>query len=197
LTQESDVCLSSDAQEIVLKDASRIDIWRLNDAAEDQGKIQQWLRRSIIEGYGMLSMHSRRLRFGSPPHRLAPWQLSHLSNPDMAQGAIWLATQRRGNKLHGVGLARCMRLDKQPDAVEIALTVLDRYQNKGVGRAFLAIMAQHAKQANLRRLVAYVLWENKPMLHLLAEAGASPPHDEAGLLRVDVPLVAGRLSGGR
>ncbi len=170
-----------------LKDGTPVSVLRLSGLdAERDGR---WLRERINEGYEKLSARSRRLRFVSPPHHLAPWQLDHLSDLDPERSSIWVARDDGPPQPVGVGLARCMRMAELEDTAEVALTVLDDYQGRGMGRIFLDLMIRHAREHGMKLLLGYVLPENGPMLHLFERAGAGEPVDEGGLLRVELPLL--------
>ena len=171
---------------LLLKDGTPVSVLRLS--GQDAERSRLWLRERINEGYEKLSSRSRRLRFVSPPHHLAPWQLDHLSDLDPERSSIWVARDDGPLQPVGVGLARCMRMAELQDTAEVALTVLDDYQDKGMGRIFLDLMMGYGRKHGLRLLLGYVLPENAPMLHLFARAGAREPIDEGGLLRVELPL---------
>ncbi len=149
---------------------------------------QAWLRQRIADEYQHLSPRSRRLRFISPPHHLAPWQLDYLSDLDPARSAIWVARDDSGPQPVGAGLARYMRIPGEPGVAEVALTVLDGYQNRGLGHIFLDLMAAHAGAHGLKLLRGYVLPENRIMLHLFEAFGARPPVPEDGLLRLELEV---------
>jgi len=171
---------------IRLQDGTPVVIQRLTP--DDPAHDRLWLRRQIENGYDRLSSRSRCLRFVSPPDHLAPWQLEYLTDLDPARGAIWVAADDHSDEPLGIGLARCMRLTGARDEAEIALTVVDAYQNKGLGRLFLETMVDYARGCGLRRLCGYVVPGNGPMLHLFRAFGADPPQAEDGLLRVVLPL---------
>ena len=54
---------------------------------------------------------------------------------------------------------------------EVAFTVVDKYQGRGVGAALLRHLAMIARQAGLRELVAYVLPDNRAMLKVFEKSG--------------------------
>lgn len=170
-----------------LKDGTPVSVLEL--APDDPNGSREWLRRQIEEGYEKLSPESRRLRFVSPPYHLPPWQLDYLSDLDPSHGAIWVASDERFAEPVGMGLARCMRVEDDPSVAEVAFTVLDEYQNKGLGRMFMQVVIDHARSNGMRHLRGYVLAENGPMLHLFESFGATQPVEEGGLLRVDLPVV--------
>jgi len=169
-----------------LKDGLPLSVWRLSP--DDPQLDRAWLRQRIAEGYEQLSPRSRRLRFISPPFHLAPWQLEYLSDLDPAHGAIWVARDDRPSQPTGAGLARCMRIAGEPGVAEVAVTVLDAYQNRGLGRIFLKLMTAQAAADGLKLLRGYVLPENRIMLHLFAVLGARAPVLEEGLLRVELEV---------
>lgn len=179
-------------QPVLLKDGTRLTLALLAaDQAMDQ---HEALRRRIAEGYERLSPRSRRLRFISPPDHLASWQLDYLSDLDPCRGRIWIARKDGDPEPEGVGLARCMRVSGQEGVCEVALTVIDVYQNRGLGRIFLRHMLVYARDSGIALLRGYTLAENTPMLHLFESFDADRPVDENGLLRVDLPVP--RCAGG-
>ncbi len=54
---------------------------------------------------------------------------------------------------------------------EVAFTVVDKYQGRGLGAALLRHLAMIARQAGLRELVAYVLPDNRAMLKVFEKSG--------------------------
>jgi len=81
-----------------------------------------------------------------------------------------------------------MLIPGEKSVCEIALTVLDKYQNRGLGRIFLNHMLIFARNCGIHLLRGYTLAENAPMLHLFDVLGADKPVEEDGLLRVDLPV---------
>ena len=59
----------------------------------------------------------------------------------------------------------------EPGQAEVAFTVVDKYQGRGVGAALLRHLAMIARQAGLRELVAYVLPDNRAMLKVFEKSG--------------------------
>jgi RimJ/RimL family protein N-acetyltransferase len=172
---------------LYLKDGTPVSVFRLSGVDAERNRL--WLRERINEEYEKLSSRSRRLRFVSPPHHLAPWQLDHLSDLDPKHSSIWVARDDGPPQSVGAGLARCMRMAESRDTAEVAFTVLDDYQGRGLGRIFLDLVMRYGRANGLKLLLGYVLPENGPMLHLFRRAGARQPVDEGGLLRVELPLV--------
>ena len=59
----------------------------------------------------------------------------------------------------------------EPGQAEVAFTVVDKYQGRGVGAALLRHVAMIARRAGLRELVAYVLPDNRAMLKVFEKSG--------------------------
>ena len=59
----------------------------------------------------------------------------------------------------------------EPGQAEVAFTVVDKYQGRGLGAALLRNLVAIARQAGLRELVAYVLPDNRAMLKVFEKSG--------------------------
>ena len=64
--------------------------------------------------------------------------------------------------------ARYVRLPNREQA-EIALTVHDEFQGRGIGRHLMRLLIEDGRDAGLRTFVANVLATNEPMLRLIRE----------------------------
>jgi len=77
----------------------------------------------------------------------------------------------------------------EPGQAEVAFTVVDKYQGRGVGAALLRHLAVIARQAGLRELVAYVLPDNRAMLKVFEKSGLKyTAKREAGSVYVKLGL---------
>jgi len=85
----------------------------------------------LADGFARLSTRSRRLRFLSPKKELSSAELGYFTDVDHhdheALGALDHADGR------GVGIARYIRDAVDPQAAEIAVTVIDDWQGRGLG----------------------------------------------------------------
>jgi len=145
-------------------------------------------RDRLAEGFELLSAESRRLRFFNPPEHLSPRLLDYLTELDydrhFALAAI--AVDEPGEP--GVGVARWIRPAGDPTKAEAAVTVLDRYQGRGIGTLLLMELAGRAVELGVRTFVGRVLWENEALLDGLRAFGARIEADEPGVARVEVDL---------
>jgi catechol 2,3-dioxygenase-like lactoylglutathione lyase family enzyme/GNAT superfamily N-acetyltransferase len=124
----------------------------------------------------------------SPIPRLSQAQLRYLTEVDHHdhEALIALAADEPGEP--GLGVARYIRLPRRPGSAEAAVTVIDEYQGRGLGTLLLLLLARAAITRGIRRFVAYVLEENRPMREILEGLGAEVHHDSPGLLRMEVDL---------
>ncbi|MGH8974190.1 MAG: GNAT family N-acetyltransferase [Acidimicrobiia bacterium] len=141
-----------------------------------------------------LSPLSRYRRFLSPLPRLNPALLAYLTDVDHRLHAAWVAVVAEEAGPAAVGVARAIRLD-DPRGAEVAITVIDHYQRRGIGRLLLATLVLEAVEQGVIRFVGLVLADNDPMRAVLRRAGARLYPEEVGTLRfeMDVPAAAGDL----
>jgi len=77
----------------------------------------------------------------------------------------------------------------EPGQAEIAFTVVDKYQGRGLGAALLRHLTVIARQTGLRELVAYVLPDNRAMLKVFEKSGLKyTAKREAGSIYVTLGL---------
>jgi len=144
----------------------------------------------LAEGFTRLGGESRRLRFltGKPALSLA--ELHYLTDVDHhdheALGALQLSDGR------GVGVARYVRLAGDPDAAEVAVTVVDDWQDRGLGTELLRQLADRARQEGVLRFRALVAADNAAVVGLLHDAGARvrTVHEEGGAVEYEIDLLS-------
>jgi RimJ/RimL family protein N-acetyltransferase len=145
-------------------------------------------RDALARGYAALSEEARRTRFFSAPPELSDADLDYLTNLDYHDHFAWAAFALDESDTPGIGVARYVRDRERDDEAEAAVTVLDRYQGRGLGTLLLLLLAERARENGINTLVSYVLWENRALIEGLAAAGARIEPAEAGVARVEVDL---------
>ncbi|HXJ25787.1 MAG TPA: GNAT family N-acetyltransferase [Streptosporangiaceae bacterium] len=141
----------------------------------------------LADGFARLSARSRQLRFLGPKKQLTPAELRYLTEIDHhdheALGAVDPASGL------GVGVARYVRSFEDAQAAEIAVTVVDEWQRRGLGTELLAQLAQRARAEGIRRFTALVGADNVAMTALVRTTGAALVRREAATLVYEIPLL--------
>src|SRR5688500_15299766 len=145
-------------------------------------------RRHLARGLARMSAESRYRRFLTPMPRFTPWQLRYLTEVDQRDHLAWAVFVRETGGWAGVAVGRCVRLAEDPSAAEFALTVVDDYQGRGLGRLLLGTLAMVAAPVGVERFVAEVLATNAPMTGLLERAGAIVRPIGGGVVGAELPV---------
>ena len=139
----------------------------------------------LQRGLSMLSPESRYRRFFSAVDHLSQRQLRYFTEVDFVDHYAWIAEIPGGD---GLGVARWIRIKDEPEVAEGAVTVIDPYHNRGIGKALLWLGTRSAIEAGIRAIRVNVLSENDPVLTWLSEEGAGAGRWSSGVLEVDIPL---------
>lgn len=120
-------------------------------------------RELVARFFAGLSAESRRRRFLTPMPRLPEATLRRLVDVDGRRHVAMVAT------VDGecVGIARWIALADESGTAEVAVTVTDRYQGRGIGRLLVQALRPAAVRAGLISLVYLVEPTNRPALGLL------------------------------
>jgi RimJ/RimL family protein N-acetyltransferase len=141
----------------------------------------------LAEGFARLSPRSRRMRFLGAKTTLSEADLRYFTEVDHhdheAIGALSAADGR------GVGIARYIRDDDDPQAAEVAVTVVDDWQGRGLGTELLSRLSDRARQADIHRLTALAAAENVAVAGLARKLGACLAGRGPGTTEYEVPLV--------
>jgi GNAT superfamily N-acetyltransferase len=146
---------------------------------------------AIQDAYEHLSPLSRYYRFHAGMAHLPDDLLRRLTSVDgvdhVALVAIEKCPQQRGV---GVGVARFVRLADAPQSAEIAVTVIERAQGRGVARRLLAALAPLARERGITTFTMHVLAANARVRRMAKRMGAVPQRSEAGVIALVVPVDA-------
>jgi GNAT superfamily N-acetyltransferase len=121
--------------------------------------------RDLGAGFQRLSALSRFRLFGARVDRLTNEQLHEVTHVDDESHALVALDAATGE---GIGLARYVRAPDDPARAEVACTVLDGWQHRGVGTALAGRLAARARAAGIERCTALVVLGNEPARRLLA-----------------------------
>jgi len=128
-------------------------------------------RENLRRGFLQLSKASVRDRFFSVKLDLTPSELSYFTEIDFLHHVALVAELQDGTQLRPVGVGRFVRNSDQPDHSEIALTVIDELQGKGIGKLLLYRLIDCARELGVRHLDATVLAQNTRVSKMLSKTG--------------------------
>jgi len=126
------------------------------------------------------------LRFLRRKDELTPAELRYFTDIDHHDHEALGALDHAGGR--GVGVARYVRDTSDPQAAEIAVTVADDWQGRGLGTELLARLSGRARAEGIHRFTALVSADNAAMAGLLRSVSASPVHREHGTVEYEIPL---------
>ncbi len=123
-------------------------------------------RDELAIGFGGLGSLSRFRRFRQRIDRLTYEQLVALTRIDHQSHEALVALDAATGE--GVGVARYVRVPDDPARAEVACTVVDPWQHRGVGSALAERLAARAAAAGIERCTALVVLGDQPARRLLA-----------------------------
>jgi RimJ/RimL family protein N-acetyltransferase len=113
-----------------------------------------------------LSEESQRRRFLAAKPRLTSTDLRYLTEID-GHDHVALIAVRLDEPNRVVAVARYVRLLDDPEVAEVAVTVGDPMQGKGIGTMLGILLADEAQGRGIRRFSASILSDNAPALRLM------------------------------
>ena len=167
--------LTHDPTDVILRDGSTL---RLRAPLAGDAE-------ALLEFFSHLSDHSRYQRFHGFPN-LSPKLAEMFVEPDWEErGALagWLEGRM-------VALANYARL-RNPRVAEVAFTVDDDFQGRGIGTRLLERLVALAADCGIEEFVAEVLPENRAMLTVFRDAGFDVTRElDGGEVEVRFPIAA-------
>jgi RimJ/RimL family protein N-acetyltransferase len=165
------------ATQAVLRDGSRVLIRQVQSADAPL----------LADGFARLSATSRWMRFLTPKKELSPAELRFLTDLDHHDHEALGALDHRDGR--GVGIARYVRQADDPWGADVAVTIVDEWQGRGLGTELLARLSDRAREENIQRFTALVAAENMAVAGLLRNACARLVGRESNTLEYEISLV--------
>lgn len=165
--------------EVTLRDGARLQIRPI--LPSDRAKLAD-----TQPGFSRESHYKR--FFSAPP--LSDKVVRYLVDVDYGDHFAWVALAADDPEAPGVASARYIRERVAHDTAEVAFSVVDDYQGRGLGTLLLGALGVAAAENGIRQFRARVLAENEPMRAILRSAGAHLDFAEPGVLGTVVPIPA-------
>jgi RimJ/RimL family protein N-acetyltransferase len=147
----------------------------------------------LADGFARLSAASRRMRFLGVKKELSTTDLRYFTDVDHHNHEALAALDQAGG--HGVGIARYIRDAGDPQAAEIAVTIVDDWQGRGLGTELLARLSDRARSEGIRRFTALADAGNVAVAALLGNAGARLVRRGPGTVEYEITLTSGPACG--
>jgi GNAT superfamily N-acetyltransferase len=164
---------------ITLRDGARIRI--------RQGRHSD--RDLLLRGFERLSPESRYRRFLVPTEELSEEAVRYLTEIDHHDHEAMIALDDATGE--GIGVARYVRDPDCPDRAEIAVTVIDDWQARGVGTLLMEVLSVRAREEQITTFTALMLADNDEMIDILRRIAPVRIVDrEAGTVEVEMPIPA-------
>ncbi len=124
-------------------------------------------------GLEHLSAKAAYQRFLTPEPRLTEGQIDYLSHPDQRAhlALVMGVVDERGETLEGIGVARCIRVPRDSEEAEVAVTVVDDWQGRGAGSLLLWHLAAFAYRSGVRHFRGVMLVDNIAVQRALDHLG--------------------------
>jgi L-amino acid N-acyltransferase YncA len=143
--------------------------------------------------YRDMSDRTRRLRFLAPARELTPEDLDYLTAVDHNRHEAVVGIEADSGR--PLGIARYVRVPGERDSAEVAVVVIDEWQNRGLGTALIEELGNRARENGIRRWLAVVSDDNEVVLRGLDRAGAERVgNTEAGEVEFEFDLFGERLT---
>ncbi len=132
----------------------------------------------LADGFARLSTESRHLRFLTAKPVLSEAELRYFTQVDHHDHeALGAQDPTTGC---GLGIARYVRDVDDPQAAEVAVTVTDDWQGKGLGTELLRRLTDRAREEGITRFTALAAAENSAVRPLLQGIGVELQTANAG-----------------
>ncbi len=115
----------------------------------------------------------------------SPALMHYLSQVDYVDHFVWVVTDGSDP----VADARFVRDETDPGVAEIAFTVADAYQGRGIGSFLIGALSIAARANGVERFSARMLSDNVPMRSIMDHYGAIWQREDVGVITtvIDVP----------
>ena len=126
-------------------------------------------REKLKATFDRLSPKSRYQRFLVQKNGLTDEELNFFTQCDGIDHLAVAATtlDENGKEQEAIGDARFVRIVDEPDAAEIAVTVVDDWHRRGFGKHLLRHIMAAMAERGIRRMRGVMQADNGPMRHLL------------------------------
>jgi GNAT superfamily N-acetyltransferase len=143
----------------------------------------------LLRGFQRLGPESRYRRFLVAMPELSEEMVRYLTEIDHHDHEAMIALDEQTGD--GIGVARYVRNRERPDTAEVAVTVIDDWQGRGVGTLLLEVICGRARQEGITTFTALMLATNQEMMDVFRGLGPVRIVDqETGTVEIEMPIPA-------
>lgn len=135
------------------------------------GSVRPQNKQQIKDGLQDMSPESIRYRFLGSKKEFSDKELQYLTELD-GWNHYAIGMEEMGAHHRGVAIIRLVRSGDNPVEAEIAITIIDDYQKKGLGTLLMDLIYLAALERNIQRLSFTFLPQNEGIIHLINKSGA-------------------------
>jgi RimJ/RimL family protein N-acetyltransferase len=142
----------------------------------------------IKDGWKKLSQLARRRRFTDAAAELTDQMVDKLVHLDGSDHVAWGAMNLDKPAEPGIGVARYIRLNGDPEAADVAITIADAYQGRGAGFVLQACLHLTAYRSGIRTFFYDVASDNERIIKHLKLMGALHSGRADNIDRLEMPV---------
>jgi RimJ/RimL family protein N-acetyltransferase len=145
-------------------------------------------KSALGELFESLSEQSRRRRFLHPKKMLSARELAYFTEIDHRSHEALVALAPDGRL---VAVARYAAVADDPTTAQIACTVHDAWQGRGIAGSLAGALIEHARRSGIVRLQAMTLADNHPSRRLLRRLGFTVYDIDGAVLHFELDKLRG------
>lgn len=153
---------------VIPADRPRVDLTLVDGSTATLSPILKTDREFFEKGLAELSLDSRFSRFGQGVSSLSQQELDYLTDVDQRHHVAWGAAI--GDEAAGVG----RYIVDEAGSAEIAVTVLDAMQRRGVGRVLLEALVAVARADGVHEVYFEALADNEAVMGAVSGIEVTP-----------------------
>lgn len=148
----------------------------------------------LRDGFQQLGKLARRRRFHEDVDELSDEQIAKLVEVDQKDHFAWGALDLNKPDEPGIGVARYRRLQQEPSAADVRITIMDHYMGRGAGVLLHAAIHRAAAANGIRTLYFDVLADNQRFLTHLQALGGEYVGRVVNITRMRLPVYSRAIS---
>jgi RimJ/RimL family protein N-acetyltransferase len=157
-----------------------------DDRVVDIRPLERRDREGLADAISRLSDQTRYLRFANAKPHMSSRELDFLVDVGRREHRALLAVDPATGA--GVGVVRYVQLQAEPGVAEIAATVSDDWQGRGLGSAMVVRLIEQARDDGFSALRASVLAGNRRSIAMLLRTGFAPRPGHGSLREYELAL---------